>query len=336
MAHAFNDWNVVPEHSVRIYEALKGRVPLRAYFHQGGHGGAPPLEMMNKWFTRYLYGVENGVEREPKAWIVREASQESTVPASPAEPPAASSGRGRGRGRGSIPPPVPYADYPNPAASDVTLHVQAGGGRIGGLAFDRQSQHAVEKLVDNVELAGPALASAEASASRLLYATKELTAPVHLSGTSRVTIRLASSTPAANLSVWMVVLPWTDGPISPTNLITRGWADPQNHDSLERGGDYHARRSGEPLVPGRFYTVTFDLEPDDQIVPAGRRIGSDDLLERSRLHALAEARHRADDRRQPDVCSTACRRRQGRVQPRRRTVVAGVSLLLRPRARCHY
>ena len=63
MAHAFNDWNVVPEHSVRIYEALKGRVPLRAYFHQGGHGGAPPLEMMNKWFTRYLYGVENGVEK---------------------------------------------------------------------------------------------------------------------------------------------------------------------------------------------------------------------------------------------------------------------------------
>ena len=44
MAHAFNDWNVVPEHSVRIYEALKGRVPLRAYYHQGGHGGAPPLE----------------------------------------------------------------------------------------------------------------------------------------------------------------------------------------------------------------------------------------------------------------------------------------------------
>jgi X-Pro dipeptidyl-peptidase len=27
MAHAFNDWNVVPEHSVRISEALKGQVP---------------------------------------------------------------------------------------------------------------------------------------------------------------------------------------------------------------------------------------------------------------------------------------------------------------------
>ncbi len=34
MSHAFNDWNVVPEHSVRIYEALKGRVPA--------HGLLPP------------------------------------------------------------------------------------------------------------------------------------------------------------------------------------------------------------------------------------------------------------------------------------------------------
>ena len=275
MAHAFNDWNVVPEHSVRIYEALKGRVPLRAYYHQGGHGGAPPLEMMNKWFTRYLYGVENGVEREPKAWIVREANPEAAAAPSPAEAPpgAAAGGRGRGRGRGAIPPPVAYADYPNPEASAVSLHLRPGGGRIGGLAIDRASQDATEKIVDNVDLAGPALASAEASEHRLLFATSELTAPVHLSGTSRVTVRLASSKPAANLSVWLVVLPWADGPISPANLITRGWADPQNHDALDDGGDFHARERGAPLVPGRFYTLSFDLQPDDQIIPAGKRIG---------------------------------------------------------------
>jgi len=274
MAHAFNDWNVVPEHSVRIYEALKGRVPLRAYYHQGGHGGSPPLEMMNKWFTRYLYGVENGVEREPKAWIVREVNPETAAPPAPSEPPpAAAGGRGRGRGRGAIPPPVSYGDYPNPDASPVTLHVRPGGGRIGGLVIDRASQDATEKIVDNVDVGGPALASAEASEHRLLFATGELTAPVHLSGTSRVTVRLASSKPAANLSVWLVLLPWTDGPIGPANLITRGWADPQNHEALDDGGDFHARERGVPLVPGRFYTLTFDLQPDDQIVPAGKRIG---------------------------------------------------------------
>ena len=272
MAHAFNDWNVVPEHSVRIYEALKGRVPLQAYYHQGGHGGAPPLEMMNKWFTRYLYGVQNGVEKDPKAWIVRE-----TTPAPP-PPPGEGAGAGAGnpgggRGRGATPPPTPYADYPNPEASPVTLRLHPGGAAIGVLASAPAARPGTEKLVDDVGKSGPELAKAEQSPNRLLYATPELAAPVHLSGYARVTMKLASSKPAANLSVWLVVLPWTDGPIGPANLITRGWADPQNHAELTKGGDYHSKQHGEPLVPGRFYTLTFDLQPDDQIVPAGKRIG---------------------------------------------------------------
>jgi X-Pro dipeptidyl-peptidase len=130
-----------------------------------------------------------------------------------------------------------------------------------------------ETLVDNVEMAGAALAASAVSPHRLLYATPELTAPVHLSGTVRVTLRLASSKPAANVSVWLVQLPWAEGPISPFNLITRGWADPQNHASLTRGGNYNARAAGQPLVPGEFYTITFDLQPDDQVVRAGKRIG---------------------------------------------------------------
>lgn len=267
MAHAFNDWNVVPEHSVRIYEALKGRVPLRAYFHQGGHGGNPPLEMMNRWFTRFLYGVENGVEREPKAWIVRE---DATVPA-PAAP--ATPASGRGRGRAPIPAPTPYEDYPNPAAQPVTLHLAPGGERVGGLSTRRTANAGRETLIDNVELSGAALAAADESPHRLLYATPELKAPVHISGTPRITIRLAASKPAANLSVWMVVLPWTEGPIGPANIITRGWADPQNHRSLRNGGNYNSMDRGEPLVPGEFVDLTFDLQPDDQIIPAGKRIG---------------------------------------------------------------
>ena len=52
-----NDWNVVPEHSVRIYDALKGKgIPLQAFFHQGGHIGPPPMKQMNRWF-RVIYMV---------------------------------------------------------------------------------------------------------------------------------------------------------------------------------------------------------------------------------------------------------------------------------------
>jgi len=239
MSHAFNDWNVMPEHSYRIYAALKERgVPTQAFYHQGGHGGPPPLELMNRWFTRYLYGVENGVESDPKAWIVREGSGRTD--------------------------PTPYADYPNPEARPVTLHPRVGGSGVGLLTTDAGGDQGEEGLVDDVAFDGASLAAADSSGHRLLYATPVLARDVHLSGVARVTVRLASNRPAANLSVWLVELPWTEGAEIGDNVITRGWADPQNHASLTHG---------EPLTPGRFYDVTFDLQPDDQVIPAGKRIG---------------------------------------------------------------
>lgn len=252
MAHGFNDWNVVPEHSFRISQAIKGKVPLVQYYHQGGHGGDPPMELCNKWFTRFLYGVNNGVEKGPKAYIVRE--------------PAPGGPRRGGE-------PTPYADFPNPAASPVTFFLSKGGSKMGGLDTKASPQQGTEELTDDVSVAAPALAKAEESPNRLLYATPELKAPLHLSGTVRVTIKLASSAPAANLSVYLVQLPWADGPIGTANLITRGWADPQNYKSLTQGGDYHSMDHGVPLKPGEFVTMTFDLQPDDQIIPAGKRIG---------------------------------------------------------------
>jgi X-Pro dipeptidyl-peptidase len=153
------------------------------------------------------------------------------------------------------------------------MYLGAGGAGIGALGTAAMSGQGVERFIDNVEFAGPALATAEASTHRLLYAPPALTSPVHNSGTARITVRLASSKAAANLSVWLVQLPWAEGPIGTANLITRGWADPQNHKSLTAGGNYASHDRGEPLEPGQFVSLTFDLQPDDQIVPAGKRIG---------------------------------------------------------------
>jgi X-Pro dipeptidyl-peptidase len=239
MSHAFNDWNVMPEHSVKVYEYLKAKgVPAQAYFHQGGHGGPPPLELMNRWFTRYLYGIENGVENDPKAWIVREDDERTE--------------------------PTPYPDYPNPAASPAVLRLTAGGVQTGGLSLQSRPGQGTETLVDNFSFGGRTLAQAEWTEHRLLYATPELREDVHISGTSRIHIRLAANQPAANLSIWLVSLPWLDGRFSRGGVITRGWADPQNHNSLTES---------EPLVPGEYYELEFELQPDDQIVPRGQRIG---------------------------------------------------------------
>ena len=241
MSHGFNDWNVMPEHSYRIYDAARSKgIPVKIYYHQNGHGGPPPFSMMNRWFTRYLHGVENGVEQEPKAWIVREQDERSN--------------------------PTPYADYPNPEASPVSFYLSPGAPAKGGLALEKMTAGKKETLVDNYSFPGAALAQADYTEHRLLYLSPVLKKPIHISGISKITVKLASTTPAANLSVWLVSLPWTEGRNSKItdNIITRGWADPQNHASI---------RKGEPLVPGKFYEVSFNLQPDDQIIPAGQQIG---------------------------------------------------------------
>lgn len=241
MAHAFNDWNVVPSHSYRFIEKLKEMgVPLQIYYHQGSHGGEPPFKMMNRWFTRYLFGIENGVENDPKAWIVREGAERLS--------------------------PTAYTDYPNPDARPVTLYLTGGAPEAGGLVMTKPAKQEKETLVDNYSFTGSSLAQAEYSNHRLLYLTPVLTEPVHISGVVKIKIRAASSKPAVNLSVWMVALPWDDGRIMrmTESIITRGWADLQNYRSLTES---------EPLVPGKFYEMSFGLEPDDQIIPAGKQIG---------------------------------------------------------------
>ena len=137
---------------------------------------------------------------------------------------------------------------------------------MGKLTIATNSKQGTETIVDNFSFSGAVLAQADWTEHRLMYLTEKLTEAVHLSGTPRITIKLASNKPTANLSVWLVSLPWNGNKNAKItdNIITRGWADPQNHRSLTES---------EPLVPGRFYDMTFDLQPDDQVIPVGQQIG---------------------------------------------------------------
>ena len=240
MGHGLNDWNVMPEHTLRIHAALKKKgVPLQLFLHQAGHSGGPPTDkMMNRWFTRYLHGVENDVENDPKAFIVREDKKRTE--------------------------PTGYANYPNPEAKPITLHLGKGGLEVGNLTLEKAAGQGVETLIDDCGIGGSKLAAKAASENRLLFVTPELKSPIHISGTPKIKVKVSSDKEAVNLSVWVVSLPWTRSRKLNDNLITRGWADPQNHKSLTES---------QPLVPGEFYELGFDLQPDDQIIPAGQKIG---------------------------------------------------------------
>jgi len=241
MSHGFNDWNVMPEHSYRIYKkATEMGLPTQIYYHQNGHGGPPPMKMMNRWFTHYLHGIENGVENDAKAWIVREDAQRDE--------------------------PTSYAAYPNPEAKPVTLYLSSGAPKAGNLSTDKSNSKEKETLVDNYSFSAEMLAQAEYTNHRLLYVTPILKEDVHISGISTITIKAASSKPAINLSVYLVSLPWNNGRNTKItdNIITRNWADLQNYKSLTQSA---------PLKKGEFYEMTFDLQPDDQIIKKGQQIG---------------------------------------------------------------
>ncbi|MDB0061431.1 Xaa-Pro dipeptidyl-peptidase [Flavobacteriaceae bacterium] len=241
MAHGFNDWNVMPEHSYRISKRAKEMgIPTQIYYHQNGHGGPPPMKMMNRWFTRYLHGIENGVENDAKAWIVRENDSRQY--------------------------PTAYTDYPNPEATPVVLYINAGTSSYGRLSLENSSSKGQETFSDNASFSATSLAQSTSSNHRLLYVSDILKEDLHISGLASITIKVASSKPAVNLSVYLVSLPWNKnkGAKITENIITRGWADLQNNSSLSKSS---------PLIPGKFYKMTFDFQPDDQIIKKGQQIG---------------------------------------------------------------
>lgn len=260
LAHGLNDYNVMPSHSVRVFEELQAHhITSAIYLHQGGHGGNPPEELLNRWFSHYLYGVDNGVEKDGRAWIV---SNTAAAVSAPGQRPVA-------------PAPAPFATFPVPGSTPVTFYGQSGGRGVAMMRFKAPAR-GVDSLTDDVAMSGSANASAAQSANRLLYATATLKDTVHISGTARVTLRVAASASAANLTVWLVTLPYDStrrGSEGNRGVITRGWADIRNYKSLTTGGYYTDKRPGEPLVPGAFHDVTFDLEANDQMLLPGQQLG---------------------------------------------------------------
>lgn len=241
MAHGFNDWNVMPEHSYRISKRAKEMgIPTQIYYHQNGHGGPPPIKMMNRWFTKYLHGIKNGVENDPKAWIVRENDKQQN--------------------------PTPYEAYPNPKAKEVLFYLKSNNTNYGKLTLSESNHKEQETFSDNANISATSLAQSTSSNHRLLYLSDILKEDIHISGIPYISIKAASSKAAVNFSVYLVSLPWNKnkGAKITENIITKGWADLQNHASLTKSS---------PLVPGKFYSMKFDLQPDDQIIKKGQQIG---------------------------------------------------------------
>ncbi len=156
---------------------------------------------------------------------------------------------------------VEYADWPVPGARPTTLYfAQGAANAIGQLFVPRLTSNITELIIDDATIDANVLIAAPQSPNRLVYQTTALTAPVHMSGIPKITIQLGFDKPAANVSAMLVDYKAAEAPF----IVTRGWADPQNRESMERT---------TPVVPGTSYTMTFELQPHDYIFLTGSRIG---------------------------------------------------------------
>lgn len=214
--HGLNDDNVKPGQAAQWYAALRKRgVPHKIWWHQSGHEDPLTLRRdawlreLNRWFTRYLYGVRNGVEQEPRATIQREDGSWTTE-----------------------------AEWPAPRTEDVTVRPTPGGRDRGGLTTG-DSFPATESLQDDARKPVADLAAAPSSPHRLAYFSKPTTEPLRLSGSARADLALTFDRPAANVTMVLV----DRAPDGTTTVINRGWRDPQNRHSIRRTSPIEPGRS---------------------------------------------------------------------------------------------
>ncbi|MFI5588526.1 CocE/NonD family hydrolase [Amycolatopsis sp. NPDC051758] len=267
-AQGFGDWVVPPDQFAAWWDALgRAGVPRQAWLSQAGHTDpfdlqrAQWVETLHRWFDRWLLGLPNGVEHEPAVHLETAPDRWTDLRSWP------------------------------PATTSATLHPSSDGtlGRRGS---------GTATVVDD-----PAIGREQwaAGSSAAVFKGAPLTAPVRIAGSPSVTITASADKTAARLGVALVDYGSADERNTANygsgvkNLATRscwgassagdsacfldttadlvsvghrivaaGWADLGHHASL---------RHGEPLVPGRVYSMTFTLTALDHVVPAGHRLG---------------------------------------------------------------
>ncbi|SFE51654.1 dipeptidyl-peptidase IV Serine peptidase. MEROPS family S15 [Bacillus sp. OV194] len=236
VVHGLNDWNVKTKQFAQWWDALeKNHVPRKLWLHQGGHANPYSfrrdvwLPTLNKWFDYWLYNVKNDVMEEPAVDIQREDKHWDTE-----------------------------SSWPAKDTKSVVLHLKP---ETLSKQPDRHKQKELQTILDDAQQKAEDLVlnPETASANRLAYVTPKLEKDVRISGTPEVNLRASIDRPVANLTALLVDY----GP-EKTEIVTRGWMDPQNLRSESRS---------LALTPGKSYAFEWSMQPDDYVVKAGHKLG---------------------------------------------------------------
>ncbi|HEY3502672.1 MAG TPA: Xaa-Pro dipeptidyl-peptidase [Actinocatenispora sp.] len=279
--HGLNDQNVFPRNMARWWDALATHgVPRKLWLHQEGHTDPFDIdrgawvELLHRWFDHWLQGLPNGVMREPRVTVERAPGRFAT-----------------------------QADFPAPGTHRLPLSLGPAATGAGTLGTGH-TRPGTAQVTDNPDLT-EAQAVADPSAARrdrVAFLSAALPSTVHLSGTPTVTLRFRATKDDTELTAKLVDYGRARRDTAQyqnvegvRDLTTRScWGGSTAADSacyldteetvadsaygvLSRGWTSAAHHGGltdrTPVVPGRWYTVTLRLQPQDQLLAAGHHLG---------------------------------------------------------------
>jgi X-Pro dipeptidyl-peptidase len=235
IAHGQNDPIARSKNFDILWEVLKNNdVPRKMWIgftdHSWGHTPEWNLEV-NRWLDHWLYGIENGVMDEP---IVRVEDNDHIW--------------------------SEWDEWPHTNMKPVTYRLTMDGELLTE-ATENDLGEGNQTFQDGEDMLEYYVASSPETdqPNRLIYMTDELEADVQLSGSPIVTLTASFDEAEANLSALLVDY----GGVIP-EVVTRGWIDPENWNSIE---------TPEPIVAGEQYTLTWDMQPKAYKFKKGHRIG---------------------------------------------------------------
>ncbi|GAA2499257.1 CocE/NonD family hydrolase [Winogradskya humida] len=263
IVHGVNDLNVATPQFAKWWDELADAgVPRKIWLHQTGH--VDPFDLrrdewvdtLHEWFDRWLQGLHNGVDREPRATIETAPGVFSQARDWPLP----------GTRKVTVKLGTGVAAYTDQGLSEAAAVTDPGAPLAGRLAFQ------YGPLTRPLRISGSASVRLRV---RVDQPTTQLTAKLVDYGTaSRVQYNRGEGVQTtATESCWGESTAADDAcyfdvteRVATTDyaVLTRGYQDAAHHVSL---------RLTTPLQPGRWYSITVPVNAYDAIVPAGHTLG---------------------------------------------------------------
>ncbi|MEY8348056.1 Xaa-Pro dipeptidyl-peptidase [Bacillus cereus] len=235
VVHGLNDWNVKTKQFSQWWEALgENNIPRKMWLHQGGHGGTSSNNWQQTQNKWFDYWLY-GIENGIMDEPMVDVQRENKTWQK-------------------------LKNWPDPVAAPSKIRMLLSNKAVD-LPPRMGSLQQVSTLLDDAKIKSSQLiANPELeSPNRLVYVMPKLEKEMRISGTPKISFKGSIDRPVSNLTALLV-----DYGGAKPEIVTRGWMDPQNLNGKEQS---------TPIIPGKDYTFTWDMQPDDYVFQAGHQIG---------------------------------------------------------------